>query len=88
MASGVKVASYVFMAGKRHLFWGLICPGSGPGDPRWQSKYLKTNVSVLAIDTHLMTMAMLLLKNKCVRSDYLIALHKQASLHMSRYLNK
>lgn len=50
-----SVGCCVFIAGKSHLFWGLIWSGPGPVYQRWQSKYLKTNVSVLVINTRLMT---------------------------------
>lgn len=47
--------SRFLMAGRNHPFWGLIGSGPGPVYQRWHSKYLKTNVSVLVINTRLLT---------------------------------
>lgn len=49
------VGTWVFMAGKDHLFWGLIWSGLGPVYQRWRSKYLKMNVSLLVINNRLST---------------------------------
>lgn len=49
------VHGWVFMAGKDHLFWGLIWSGLGPVYQRWRSKYLKMNVSLLVINNRLST---------------------------------
>lgn len=66
---------YVFMAGKNHLFLGLIWSGPWPVYQRWQSKYLKTNVSVQGnqYSPHDHTAGYAPVTNKFVNFDNLIA---------------